>query len=65
LLLPPDIDINSAGYGHLGVIEELAEDEIRPELETSFFGALWFTQAALPIMHAQGFGHIIQVSSPS
>jgi NAD(P)-dependent dehydrogenase (short-subunit alcohol dehydrogenase family) len=27
------------------------------------FGALWVTKAALPIMRAQGSGHIIQVSS--
>ena len=27
------------------------------------FGALWITQAALPILRAQNSGHIIQVSS--
>jgi len=58
-----DIVINNAGYGHFGMIEELAEDEIRAQLETNLFGALWVTQAALPIMRAQGSGHIIQVSS--
>ncbi len=45
------------------MIEELTEDEVRGQLETNFFGALWVTQAALPIMRAQGSGHIIQVSS--
>ena len=58
-----DIIINNAGYGHFGMIEELAEAEIRAQLETNLFGALWVTQAALPIMRAQGSGHIIQVSS--
>lgn len=58
-----DVVINNAGYGHFGMIEELAEDEIRAQLETNLFGALWVTQAALPIMRAQGSGHIIQVSS--
>ncbi len=58
-----DVVINNAGYGHFGMIEELTEDEVRAQLETNFFGALWVTQAALPIMRAQGSGRIIQVSS--
>ena len=58
-----DIVINNAGYGHFGMIEELSEDDMRAQMETNFFGALWITQAALPIMRAQGSGHIIQVSS--
>jgi NAD(P)-dependent dehydrogenase (short-subunit alcohol dehydrogenase family) len=58
-----DIVINNAGYGHFGAIEELSEDDVRAQLETNFFGALWVTQAALPIMRAQHSGHIIQVSS--
>ena len=58
-----DVVINNAGYGHFGMIEELTEDEARAQMETNLFGALWVTQAALPIMRAQGSGHIIQVSS--
>jgi NAD(P)-dependent dehydrogenase (short-subunit alcohol dehydrogenase family) len=58
-----DIVVNNAGYGHFGMVEELTEDDIRSQLETNFFGALWVTQAALPILRAQGSGHIIQVSS--
>src|SRR6478752_1136960 len=58
-----DVVVNNAGYGHFGMIEELSEDEVRSQLETNVFGALWVTQAALPIMRAQGSGHIIQVSS--
>jgi NAD(P)-dependent dehydrogenase (short-subunit alcohol dehydrogenase family) len=58
-----DIVINNAGYGHFGMIEELTESEVRAQLETNLFGALWVTQAALPIMRAQHSGHIIQVSS--
>ena len=58
-----DVVVNNAGYGHFGMIEELTEDDVRSQLETNLFGALWVTQAALPIMRAQGSGHIIQVSS--
>ena len=58
-----DVVINNAGYGHFGAIEEITEAEARAQMETNVFGALWVTQAALPIMRAQGSGHIIQISS--
>ena len=58
-----DVVVNNAGYGHFGMVEELGEDEVRAQLETNLFGALWITQAALPFLRAQGSGHIIQVSS--
>jgi len=58
-----DVVINNAGYGHFGMVEELSEAEIRAELDTNFFGTLWITQAALPIMRRQGSGRIIQVTS--
>src|SRR6202045_3771428 len=55
--------VNNAGYGLFGTIEEVSEAEAREQIETNLFGALWVTQAALPILRAQGSGHIIQVSS--
>lgn len=58
-----DVVVNNAGYGHFGMIEEVTEDEARAQIETNLFGALWVTQAALPILRAQGSGHLIQVSS--
>src|ERR1700755_3578847 len=58
-----DIVVNNAGYGQFGLVEELSEAEARAQIETNLFGALWVTQAALPIMRAQWSGHIIQVSS--
>jgi NAD(P)-dependent dehydrogenase (short-subunit alcohol dehydrogenase family) len=58
-----DVVINNAGYGLFGAIEEISEKQARDQIETNLFGALWVTQAALPIMRAQGSGHIIQVSS--
>jgi NAD(P)-dependent dehydrogenase (short-subunit alcohol dehydrogenase family) len=58
-----DVVVNNAGYGHFGMVEEVSESEARAQIETNLFGALWVTQAALPIMREQGSGHVIQVSS--
>jgi NAD(P)-dependent dehydrogenase (short-subunit alcohol dehydrogenase family) len=58
-----DVVVNNAGYGHFGAVEELSEADLRDQLETNLFGALWITQAALPFLRAQGSGHIVQISS--
>jgi NAD(P)-dependent dehydrogenase (short-subunit alcohol dehydrogenase family) len=58
-----DIVVNNAGYGQFGMVEELSEAELRDQVETNLFGALWITQAALPYLRAQGSGHILQVTS--
>ncbi|HEY0106851.1 MAG TPA: SDR family NAD(P)-dependent oxidoreductase [Rhizomicrobium sp.] len=58
-----DIAVNNAGYGLFGAIEEVNEAEARAQIETNLFGALWVSQAVLPIMRAQKSGHIVQISS--
>ena len=58
-----DVLINNAGYGLFGSIEETTEQEAREQMETNFFGLLWLSQAVLPVMREQGYGHIIQLSS--
>jgi NAD(P)-dependent dehydrogenase (short-subunit alcohol dehydrogenase family) len=58
-----DVVVNNAGYGQFGAVEELSEREARDQIETNLFGALWVTQAVLPILREQQSGHIIQVSS--
>ncbi len=58
-----DVVINNAGFGHFGMVEELTEAEARAQMETNFFGALWTTQAAIPLLRGQGGGHLVQVSS--
>ncbi|GAA3339772.1 SDR family oxidoreductase [Amorphoplanes nipponensis] len=58
-----DVAVNNAGYGLFGMVEEATEEQARAQLETNLFGALWVTQAVLPLMRARGAGHILQVSS--
>jgi NAD(P)-dependent dehydrogenase (short-subunit alcohol dehydrogenase family) len=58
-----DVVINNAGYGLFGTVEELSEQAVHDIIDANLLGTLWVTQAALPIMRAQGSGHIIQLSS--
>lgn len=58
-----DVVVNNAGYGVSGAVEELSEEQARRQIEVNLFGALWVTQAALPILREQRSGWIVQVSS--
>lgn len=58
-----DIIVNNAGYGLVGAVEEFTEAEIRDQLDTNFYGAVWVCQAALPHLRARGSGHIVQIST--
>lgn len=58
-----DVLVNNAGYGLAGGVEEASEAEIRDQFEVNVFGALWCTQAVLPVMREQGSGHLLQISS--
>jgi len=58
-----DVLINNAGFGHIGAVEELKEQDVRSQFETNVLGSLWTIQAVLPIMREQNSGHIIQLSS--
>ena len=58
-----DVLVNNAGYGLAGGVEEASEQQVRDQFEVNVFGALWATQAVLPVMREQGAGHVFQISS--
>ena len=58
-----DVLVNNAGYGLLGTVEEVSDDQIRQQFETNLFGLLNVTRAVLPLMREQKSGHILNVTS--
>jgi NAD(P)-dependent dehydrogenase (short-subunit alcohol dehydrogenase family) len=58
-----DVILSNAGYGLIGAIEETSLEEARAIFETNVLGTLSVIQAALPLLRAQGSGHILPVSS--
>ncbi len=58
-----DVLINNAGVMLLGPVENAPTEEWRRMIEANVFGVLYCTHAALPLMRAQGSGHIVNVSS--
>ncbi len=58
-----DVLVNNAGVMLLGPIEGAPTEEWRRIIHVNLFGVLYGTHAALPIMRAQGSGHIVNVSS--
>jgi NAD(P)-dependent dehydrogenase (short-subunit alcohol dehydrogenase family) len=58
-----DVVANNAGYANSSPIEETPDEDFRAQVEANFFGVVNVTKAALPILHAQRSGHIIQFSS--
>jgi clavulanate-9-aldehyde reductase len=58
-----DVLVNNAGVMLLGPIENAPTDEWREMIHANVFGVLYCTHAALPLMHAQGSGHVVNISS--
>ena len=58
-----DVIVNNAGYGLIGAFEELGGQQIARNFNTNFFGALEVIRAVLPLLRAQGSGHIVNISA--
>jgi len=60
---PVEVLVNSAGYGHEGVLEESPLGEMRRQFDVNLFGAVAVIKAVLPHMRARRFGRIINITS--
>lgn len=58
-----DVLVNNAGYGLLGAIEEVSDQQIRDQFETNFFGLLNVTRTVISTLKQQHSGHILNISS--
>ncbi len=58
-----DVLVNNAGFGVFGAVTDITPAQIRQQFETNVIGAVATSRAALPLMHRNGQGRIINISS--
>ncbi|MFF2908038.1 SDR family NAD(P)-dependent oxidoreductase [Paenibacillus sp. NPDC057934] len=58
-----DVLVNNAGYGDIHPFEETSSEDFKQLMDTCFYGVVYLTRAALPIMRKQRSGHILNISS--
>jgi NAD(P)-dependent dehydrogenase (short-subunit alcohol dehydrogenase family) len=58
-----DVLVNNAGYGQIAPFEQMSAEDFQGVVDTCFYGVVYTTRAAVPVMRKQKSGHIFQVSS--
>lgn len=58
-----DVLVNNAGYGQFAPFEQMSAEDFQAVVDTCFYGVVYTTRAAVPVMRRQKSGHIFQVSS--
>jgi NAD(P)-dependent dehydrogenase (short-subunit alcohol dehydrogenase family) len=58
-----DVLVNNAGYGQIAPFEQISAEDFQAIVDTCFYGVVYTTRAAIPVMRRQKSGHIFQVSS--
>jgi NAD(P)-dependent dehydrogenase (short-subunit alcohol dehydrogenase family) len=58
-----DVLVNNAGSFQAGFVEEMTPEAFRSQIETTLFGPVDVTRAALPQMRAQCSGLVVTISS--
>ena len=58
-----DVLVNNAANFYAGFFEEISPEDFRAQVETTLFGPINVTRAALPVMRAQRSGLVVTISS--
>ena len=58
-----DAVVNCAGFGISGAVEFTTTEQAKSQFDVNFFGTVNVNKAVLPVMHQQGSGHIVNISS--
>ncbi|MBP2617986.1 SDR family NAD(P)-dependent oxidoreductase [Chryseobacterium jejuense] len=58
-----DVVVNNAGYGQIGTLEELTDEETRENYAVNVFGTLNVVRNAMPYLREQRSGNIFNISS--
>jgi NAD(P)-dependent dehydrogenase (short-subunit alcohol dehydrogenase family) len=58
-----DVLVNNAGYGQFAPFEQMSAEDFQAVVDTCFYGVVYTTRAAVPVMRKQKSGRIFQVSS--
>ncbi|RKS97729.1 SDR family oxidoreductase [Chryseobacterium defluvii] len=58
-----NVVVNNAGYGQIGTLEELSDEEARANFDVNVFGTLNVIRNVMPYLRSQQSGNIINISS--
>jgi NAD(P)-dependent dehydrogenase (short-subunit alcohol dehydrogenase family) len=58
-----DVVVNNAGYGQIGTLEELTDEEARTNFDVNVFGVLNVIRNVMPYLRKQQSGYIFNIAS--
>ena len=58
-----DVVVNNAGYANTASVEDITLEDFTEQVQTNFYGVVYVSKAAIPILREQGHGHIFQIAS--
>src|ERR1700683_3452586 len=53
-----DVLVNNAGYGQIAPFEQMSAEDFKAVGDTCFYGVVYTTRAAIPVMRRQKSGYI-------